>query len=244
MRSLLTILFILMNDVYLVPLNAQTLNNSNINNRLEFALNSNNQKELEELFSEKLYKKLLKEKINFLSRFSNTKWIVEKQPKKSSGESIVKVFLKGQRDIGDLTYSLDSNQTLEIELSNGKITNYRILHQSSILKTLKTPLTIDIYIPDFVLTGSRYDVDIIIEEPLQDNFLAGGLLNTNILESNNEISPSINLLPLSSGGIFKSVQAPFKPGQQTIAVLLVHTKGIIAVTKVIRVVPEIKDTSS
>jgi hypothetical protein len=51
-------------------------------------------------------------------------------------------------------------------------------------------------------------------------------------------SPSFQLGALGGGGLFKTVQAPLTPGNQTWAVLLVHPKGIVTATKRVRVVAD------
>ena len=51
-------------------------------------------------------------------------------------------------------------------------------------------------------------------------------------------SPDIQLQPLGGGGLFKSVQAPFQPGIQTWAALLVHPEGVVSVSKQVRVVDD------
>jgi hypothetical protein len=53
-----------------------------------------------------------------------------------------------------------------------------------------------------------------------------------------QFSPDIQLEPLGGGGLFKSVQAPFQPGTQTWAALLVHPDGVITVSKRVQVVDD------
>ena len=48
----------------------------------------------------------------------------------------------------------------------------------------------------------------------------------------------VQLEPLGGGGLFKSVQAPFQPGVQTWAALLVHPEGVITVSKRVQVVDD------
>jgi hypothetical protein len=43
---------------------------------------------------------------------------------------------------------------------------------------------------------------------------------------------------MGGGGLFKSVQAPFQPGVQTWAAMLVHPDGVVTVTKRVRVVSD------
>ena len=45
----------------------------------------------------------------------------------------------------------------------------------------------------------------------------------------------IDLYPLGSGGLFKSVQAPLTPGKQILVALITHPKGIISITKIVQV---------
>ena len=51
-----------------------------------------------------------------------------------------------------------------------------------------------------------------------------------------QVRPSLPLAPLGGGGLFKSVQAPQRPGVQTWAVMLVHPDGLVTATKRVRIV--------
>ena len=106
------------------------------------------------------------------------------------------------------------------------------------LASSREPLAVTLLIPDAVLTGSRYDVDVVLDEPLGDALLAGGLTGLTPLQVREQRSPDIQLEPLGGGGLFKSVQAPFQAGVQTWAAMLVHPDGVITVTKQVRVVNE------
>jgi hypothetical protein len=48
----------------------------------------------------------------------------------------------------------------------------------------------------------------------------------------------LQLGALGGGGLFKSVQAPYTPGFQTWAILLVHPKGVVSATKRVLVVAD------
>ena len=91
-----------------------------------------------------------------------------------------------------------------------------------------------------MLTGSRYDADIILDNPLGDNYISGGLL---IRERNSKRDQSISLNPLSAGGLFKSIQAPFIPSDQNIEGLIVHPNGIISVTKMVKIIPSSREVN-
>jgi hypothetical protein len=49
------------------------------------------------------------------------------------------------------------------------------------------------------------------------------------------------LAPLGGGGLFKSVQAPQRPGSQTWALMLVHPDGVVTATKRVQIVSNFND---
>ena len=113
------------------------------------------------------------------------------------------------------------------------INNYRIINSESTLETKNSNLRITKNIPKKVLTGSRYDIDLIINEPLGDYIIAGNL--TEVKEPFQQPTNQ-SLKPMNAGGLFKSVQAPLKPGKQTWAALIAHPDGLIAITKKVDII--------
>jgi hypothetical protein len=115
-----------------------------------------------------------------------------------------------------------------------------VLRERSLLRSGEKPLSVSVLIPDAVLTGQRYDVDVIFDEPLEDALVAGGIAPITPQQQAVMVSPSMELGALGGGGLFKTVQAPLSPGSQTWAVLLVHPDGIVSATKRVRVVADRK----
>ena len=220
------------------PIYAQRKNIENIRVNLQSALNGQNDQLLNSLISKDKLPELNQNFRNFIPRFPNAKWSVRRLREKKSNKVLFEVLINAERQLEHHKFSLNARQVLNLDSKNGQIINYQIVNESSVLKTIKTPLKIKLDIPDEVLTGSRYEVNIILENPLGEDFLSGGLINVDSNKLIKQPSPYINLFPLGAGGLFKSVQAPFKPGHQTLAALLIHPKGIISITKLIRVVPE------
>ena len=112
------------------------------------------------------------------------------------------------------------------------------LASMKMLTIAKELLPISLLIPDSLLTGSRYDVDVVVEKPAGDALFVGGLIALTPEQVLGQESPDIQLQPLGGGVLFKSVQAPFKPGIQTWAALLVHSEGVVSVSKQVRVVDD------
>ena len=96
-------------------------------------------------------------------------------------------------------------------------------------------------LPRAVLTGSRYDIDLIVDEPLGQAILAGGLIELSDQQLATLSRPNLNLAPLGGGGLFKSVRAPKRPGSQTWALMLVHPDGVVTATKRVRIVSDLSD---
>ena len=128
---------------------------------------------------------------------------------------------------------------------------YLILPYSAITETVKVDFIKNLFttirtdnnkihiifkIPDKVLTGSKYDIDIILNKPLEEVIIAGAIKPHQV---NSYFEQEILLEPLASGGIFKITRAPSKPGIQIWSGIIAHPKGIITFTKSINIVNEL-----
>ena len=131
---------------------------------------------------------------------------------------------------------IDSKQILEIEIAKGKIAREKVISLQTIIQASNIPLPIILNIPQVALTGTKYDFDIIVEKPLGNSILAGGLTAVTPEQIQGNISPNIHLSQLGGGGLFKSVKAPLKPGMQHWAAVIAHPEGIIKVTKTVKIV--------
>ena len=111
-----------------------------------------------------------------------------------------------------------------------------LLEEQSLLRSGTAELPITVQIPGAVLTGSRYDIDVIFDEPLGQAVAAGGLIELTPDQRQEQQPPLVQLAPLGGGGLFKQVQAPQRSGIQSWAVMLVHPDGVITATQQVRVV--------
>ena len=60
---------------------------------------------------------------------------------------------------------------------DGLMVDQELVAHESLLRSGERPLAVTLAIPDAVLTGSRYDVDLIVEEPLGQALVAAGLID-------------------------------------------------------------------
>ncbi|MEB3351817.1 MAG: hypothetical protein VKM01_05770 [Cyanobacteriota bacterium] len=208
---------------------------------LESALNSSGESALRPLLQAGpgLDPELLERRHRLMrQRFPDARWQVSPGTPLRNGQPTVLVRVQGTRRQGSHNYRLSSEQLLRLESDGRHINGQTVLREQSLLHSGSRALPVSLLIPDAVLTGQRYDVDVIFDEPLEGALVAGGITAVGNDQLAALDSPDIELAALGGGGLFKSVQAPLAPGSQTWAVLLVHPDGIVSATKRVRVVAD------
>ena len=235
-HSLITKLigFLLLHPLLINCALSQNINNQLLSNQLEEILNERKDNLLKDVFSKQSFYKFNKQSLAFRNKYKDSKWSI-KMTRNDQKNSILDVKIKSTRTIGDQVYNLHTKQTVEIETYKNKIKNYKVIDEESILSSQESPLIVKIISPDKVLTGERYEINLIIENPLDDSLTAGGMI---ILKNNEKMNLSndlFSIIPNQSGGLFKYIQAPLEPGSQIISAIITHPKGIYSFTKKIKV---------
>ena len=195
---------------------------------LESNLNKRNLNFIDKLFEDKEKERIIKKYKKIVYEFPNLKWKIINTSAKNSNNKIININLIGSKVINDKTYYLTSNFDYLFSLKNGKFKDPQIKNHLTIIRNDNQELDIDIFIPDQVLTGSNYDLDIVINNPLNGAIIAGTI---DEYQEANLIKKETNLIPLASGGLFKVTRAPSKPGTQIWTGLIAHPKGFISFTK-------------
>ncbi|MCP9889969.1 hypothetical protein KBY57_02695 [Cyanobium sp. Aljojuca 7D2] len=178
---------------------------------------------------------------SLLRQFPDASWQVSPGKALRDGRSTVQLQVTGSRQEGPTLYRLLAQQQLVLSSGagpGGRINGQSVIREQTLLRSGEADLPVRLQIPDAVLTGQRYDVDVLFDEPLEGAIAAGGLVALTGQQVNALESPNLQLGALGGGGLFKSVQAPFTPGSQTWAVLLVHPQGIVSATKRVLVVAD------
>lgn len=172
------------------------------------------------------------------SRFPDARWSVSSGPTLADGRATVQIQVRGTRKQAPFAFTLEADQQLALTWSGGRITGQEILREQSLLRSRGSDLEVSVQMPEAVLTGQRYDVDLIVDQPLQGAIAAGGLIALSPQQVRGFEMPILPMGPLYGGGLFKTVQAPASPGAQTWAMVLVHPKGIVSVSRRVRVVSD------
>ena len=205
-----------------------------ISKRLEEILNLRKDKSIKNIFLQKSFNKFNKHYQEFKEKYKDAKWSIQ-TISNYKNKSILTINIISSRVINDQVYNLDSKQKVMIETYKDKISSYKVINEESILKSQNSPLDIAIISPEKVLAGERYEMNIIIEEPLDKSLTASGIM---ILKNENNMNITntfYGIKPNQSGGLFKYVQAPLTPGSQTFSAIITHPEGIYSITKKIEV---------
>ena len=172
----------------------------------------------------------------FLQDFPEVTWWVEPADPWADGRETLRLRVRGVGESEGLFYQLEATERIAIRLEDGRMVDQELVSHEAMLRSGERHLEVTIGIPDAVLTGSRYEVDLIVEEPLGQALVAAGLINLTQQQVMDQLRPNLRLAPMQGGGLFKVVQAPQEPGFQTWALMLVHPEALVTVTKRVRVV--------
>jgi hypothetical protein len=209
--------------------------------RLQRALNSGSDQDLGAAVAPELLPSLGRRYQSFRADFPGLIWAVQPSEPLADGRSTLLVTVNGATTLQGVSYQLQSKERLAIRTDAGRLVAQDVIEQESLLRSGERPLQVTMGIPDVVLTGSRYDIDLIVDEPLGQAILAGGLIELSDQQLATLSRPNLQLAPLVSGGLFKSVRASQRPGSQTWALMLVHPDGVVTATKRVQIVSSLSD---
>ena len=198
---------------------------------LENGLNKRDFGIIKKYFEEKESKKIEDDFTKIIKDFPNSKWTIKNQKDKDYAD----IAISGSKIVNGKEFILESNFNYYYSLNNGKIKNGLIKNHLTTIRSDKNSLDINFSIPNNVLTGANYDIDIIINNPLEENAIAGGIKSHQV---DSIIKQTIELEPLVSGGIFKVTRAPAIPGIQVWTGIIAHKEGMISFTKTVNIIKE------
>ncbi|MBO6959524.1 MAG: hypothetical protein JJ847_01320 [Prochlorococcus marinus CUG1438] len=224
--------------VYLIfPYSAitETLKVNFIRN-LENSLNARDLEFIRKNFRNDESQNILKEFSKIINNFPDSKWKIKKLKPTIPNKTILQIKVSGEKIVNGEKHKLESNFDYLFSTVNGKIDEGIIKNLFTTIRNDEKKIDISFSIPDKVLTGSKYDIDVILNKPLEDVIIAGAIKPHQV---NSFFEQEILLEPLASGGIFKMTRAPSKPGIQVWSGIIAHPEGIITFTKSIDIVDKL-----
>ena len=224
--------------IYLIiPYSAitQTLKVDFIRN-LETSLNKRDLKFIRRNFRNDENKNIPKQFSKIINDFPDSKWKIKRLKSNIPNKEILRIKVLGKKIVNGEIHILESNFDYVFSILNEKIDEGTIKNLFTTIRNDDKKVDISFKIPDKVLTGSKYDIDIIINKPLEEVIIAGAIKPHQV---NSFFEQEILLEPLTSGGIFKMTRAPSKPGLQIWSGIIAHPEGIITFTNSIDIVEKI-----
>jgi hypothetical protein len=224
--------------IYLIiPYSAitQTLKVDFIRN-LENSLNKRDFEFIKKNFQNDENQNIPKQFSKIVNDFPDSKWKIKRLKSNIPNKEIVRIQVSGKKIVTGETHILESNFDYIFSTSNGKIDEGTIKNLFTTIRNDDKKIDISFIIPDKVLTGSKYDIDIILNKPLEEVIIAGAIKPH---QESSFFEQEILLEPLASGGIFKMTRSPSKPGIQFWSGIIAHPKGMITFTKSIDIVDKI-----
>ncbi|MDC3180175.1 hypothetical protein OA979_00025 [bacterium] len=223
--------------IYLIFPNSaitQTLKFDFIRN-LENSLNARDLEFIRKNFRNDENQNIPKQFSKIINDFPDSKWKIKRLKSTIPNKDILRIKVSGRKIVNQEIHIFESNFDYLFSIVNGKIDEGIIKNLFTTIRNDQNKIDISFKIPDKVLTGSKYDIDIILNKPLEEVIIAGAIKPHQI---NSFFEQEILLEPLASGGIFKITRAPSKPGIQIWSGIIAHPKGIITFTKSIDIVNE------
>ena len=221
--------------IYLISPKLAITQNTNVDIRknLENALNTRNLKLIKNIFKEDENLKIQEQFKEIIKDFPNSTWQIKRLSGENSKEKIFNIKVNGNKIVNGEIYFLESNFKYLFSIQNDKINNGNIKNLLTTIRNDQNKIDIIFRIPEKVLTGKKYDIDIILNEPLGDVIIAGGIISH---QDDSYLKQEINIEPLVSGGIFKTTRASSKPTRQIWSGIIAHPKGTVSFTKSVEIV--------
>lgn len=145
-------------------------------------------------------------------------------------------YITGTQTVNGQALKLNSTLQARHKFQNRKIVEQEVLAESNQITSGDKPPTVKISLPNQVRTGQEFNFDAIVQEPLENDLLLGAVLEEPVNVNGYLKTPTLDLEPLSSGGIFKVGRAPNSPSSQWISAVLVRHGGMTMVTQRLRIV--------
>ena len=224
--------------IYLIIPNSaitQTLKAEFIRN-LENSLNTRELEFIRKNFRNYEKQNMPKQFSKIINDFPDSKWKIKRLKTNIPTKNVLRIKVSGKKIINGETHILESNFDYLFSIVNGKIDDGIIKNLFTTIRNDNKKIDISFKIPDRVLTGSKYDIDIILNKPLEEVIIAGAIKPHQV---NSFFEQEILLEPLASGGIFKITRAPSKSGIQIWSGIIAHPEGMITFTKSIDIVDKI-----
>jgi len=145
--------------------------------------------------------------------------------------------ITGVREMAGRQMNLNSTIRSRQRFADGKLVEQDILAERTLLTSGTNPPTVEMRLPEQVKVNERYNLDVIVQEPLGDDLLMGYLIDEPIRADNHLKPATADLELISAGGIFKQGVAPGLSDNRWVSAVFLRGGGITMITQRLRIVP-------
>ncbi len=175
----------------------------------------------------------------FWQSYSNLKYTTTLENWRSEGggytaDTLTKIT--GTQQTSGRTYKLQSTVQSRQKIVGGQIVQQQILQERSQVSSGNQPPTIDLTLPEKLITNAEYNLDAIVKEPLGEDVLMGASVEQPVSAQAYTKSTDYKLELLTAGGLFKIARAPGKSGDYWISTIFIRPAGMTTLTQRVHVV--------
>lgn len=172
-------------------------------------------------------------------RYPQLRYQTQVQSWKAEGNAIVVetvTQITGTQSANNISMMLNSTIQSRQRFEGEKIVRQDVLSERSQLTAGSKPPTVNVNLPQQVKVGQQYNFEVVVQEPLGNDYLLGAALEEPIKPENYLNSTLVNLELLSAGGLFKVGRAPVRPDDRWVSGILIRGDGMTLVTQRLQVV--------
>ena len=140
-------------------------------------------------------------------------------------------YITGIEKLSNREFALEATMQSRQRYANDRIVYQEVLLEESQLTSGDAPPTLDVFLPEQVFPGARYNFDAIVREPLETDFLIGAAVEQNVDVEEYLNVPTIELEALPAGGVYKLGRASSDEGAYWVSALTIRGGGIALVTR-------------
>ena len=120
--------------------------------------------------------------------------------------------------------------------NNNQLVRQDIVTERNVVTTGQEPPTLTMNLPAEVQVNERFNLDVILNEPLEEDLVVGAIVDEPITIDGFLSPERPEFEPLLSGGMFKVGRAPAQPDNRWISAVVIRKGGMTSVTQRLRII--------
>jgi hypothetical protein len=175
----------------------------------------------------------------FWQAYSNLKYTTTLDSWQGSGNNYTAnttTKITGVQNLAGRTLNLLSTIQSRQKIVGGQIVQQQILQERTQVSSGTKPPTIELNLPDKLVTNAEYSLDAIVNEPLGEDVLMGTTIEQPVSPLAYTQPAKYKLELLTAGGLFKIARAPGKSGDYWFSTIFIRPAGMTTLTQRVRVV--------